>query len=411
MDMDRHSKRILIVDDEPFVLRTTAHVLKSMGFSQILAAQSGFEAIQSINAANPSVDLVMLDLNMPDMDGIEMLRRLGDQGYRGEIMLFSGEENQILGMAESLARARNLTIIGTIAKPVEGERLSALLANCTTPGDFAANKRDLPPVTPQMLEAAIEARELEPWFQPKIAIDSRQPAGVEMLARWPHDTLGLIYPDAFIPIAESSGLIDRMTFLLVEKAVRMNQQWLKQGIKLKLAVNISMDSLRNLDFPQRLDKVVHSAGGNLNTMQLEVTESRLIEDQVASLDVLLRLRLKKVHLSLDDFGTGYSNLSQLRDLPFDELKLDRSYVREGENWERTAAILESSVEMAKKLGMTIVAEGVETLEDWRRVELLGCDQVQGWFTAKPMPGGHIPQWIEAWPETSRKLFSSVPETQ
>jgi EAL domain-containing protein (putative c-di-GMP-specific phosphodiesterase class I) len=122
------------------------------------------------------------------------------------------------------------------------------------------------------------------------------------------------------------------------------------------------------------------------------------------------LRLKKVRLSIDDFGTGYSNLSQLRDLPFDELKLDRSYVHGGEDWKRAAAILESSVDIAKKLGMTIVAEGVETLDDWRWVERLGCDQVQGWFTAKPMPGDQIQSWIESWPETCRGLFAAIPET-
>jgi EAL domain-containing protein (putative c-di-GMP-specific phosphodiesterase class I)/ActR/RegA family two-component response regulator len=411
MDADRIFKRILVVDDEPFVLRTTAHVLNSMGCSEVLTAETGLLALELINTADPSVDLVMLDLNMPDMDGIELLRLLDEQGYRGDILLFSGEETQTLHMAETLARARNLSIIGSIFKPVQREKLCALLSNCEKPPVSSARHPGSPQVTPQMLEAAIEAGDLEPWFQPKIAIASRIPVGVEMLARWPHPTHGLIYPDIFIPIAESSGLIDRMTFLLVEKAVRIEQQWRKRGIQLKLAINISMDSLRNLEFPQQLDEVVSSAGGSLNAMQLEVTESRLMEDQVASLDVLLRLRLRKMHLSIDDFGTGYSNLSQLRDLPFDELKLDRSYVREGENRERAAAILESSVAMAKKLGMTIVAEGVETLEDWRRVELLGCDEVQGWFTAKPMPGDQLPHWMESWPETSRALFSTIPEAQ
>lgn len=410
MDADRHFKRILVVDDEPFVLRTTAQVLDSMGVSEVLTAETGLQALDLINTADPSVDLVMLDLNMPDMDGIELLRCLHEQGFRGDILLFSAEETQTLELAETLARARKLSIIGSISKPVQREKLYPLLAICEKPRDFSAKHRGSPQVTQQMLEAAIQAGDLEPWFQPKIAIASRMPVGVEMLARWPHDTHGLICPDAFISVAESSGLIDPLTFLLVEKAVHMGRQWQNQGINLKLAINISMDSLRSLDFPQRLDEVVRSAGGNLDSMQLEVTESRLMEDQVASLDVLLRLRLKKVRLSIDDFGTGYSNLSQLRDLPFDELKLDRSYVCEGENKERTAAILESSVEMARKLGMTIVAEGVETLEEWSRMELLGCDQVQGWYTAKPMPGDQIPYWMRSWPETSRKLFSAMPKT-
>ncbi|MEW7981448.1 MAG: EAL domain-containing protein [Candidatus Sedimenticola endophacoides] len=129
-----------------------------------------------------------------------------------------------------------------------------------------------------------------------------------------------------------------------------------------------------------------------------------MEDLVRPLEVLLRLRMKRVRLSIDDFGTGHSNLSQLRDLPFDELKLDRSYVHAASNGERTGVILESTVEMARKLGMTIVAEGVETLDEWMRVKQLGCDQVQGYFAARPMPGDQIPGWIASWPETRARLF-------
>ena len=410
MERERIAGRVLVVDDESFVLRTTAHILSSMGFSHVLTAATGRQALELIHTPEPSIDLVMLDLNMPDMDGIELLRRFDEEDYRGDILLFSAEDHQTLDLAESLARARKLSIIGSIAKPVQREKLSALLANRAKPPDPPAKRTDAPPVTPQMLEAAITAGELEPWFQPKIAIANRMPVGVEMLARWPRSAQGPVFPDTFIPVAEASGLIDRLTFALLEKTVRMDRQWRKQGIDLKIAVNISMDSLHSLDFPQRLDEVVRSAGGNLSAMQLEVTESRLMADLVSSLDVLLRLRLKKVRLSIDDFGTGYSNLSQLRDLPFDELKLDRSYVHEGEDWKRAAAILESSVDIAKKLGMTIVAEGVETLDDWRWVERLGCDQVQGWFTAKPMPGDQIQSWIESWPETCRGLFAAIPET-
>ncbi len=189
----------------------------------------------------------------------------------------------------------------------------------------------------------------------------------------------------------------------------MDRQWRAQGIDLKIAVNISMDSLHSLDFPQRLDEVVSSSGGDLCNMLLEITESRLMANQIAPLDVLLRLRLKKVRLSIDDFGTGYSDLSKLRDLPFDELKLDRSYVHAAEDEKRAAAILESSVDIARKLSMTVVAEGVETLDDWHRMERLGCDQAQGWFIAQAMSGDQIPSWVKSWPRTCMELFGSGPK--
>jgi EAL domain-containing protein (putative c-di-GMP-specific phosphodiesterase class I) len=181
--------------------------------------------------------------------------------------------------------------------------------------------------------------------------------------------------------------------------------WRKQGIELELAFNISMNSLQNVKFPDILEKRIIEAEGNFTHLKLEVTETQLMKDLVQPLETLLRLRMKRIKLSIDDFGTGHSNLQQLRDLPFDELKLDRSYVQSGNKEERTRLILESTVDMAKKLGLSIVAEGVENLEEWLRVEQLGCDQVQGYFTGKPMPGEKIPNWIASWPRKRLELFN------
>ena len=136
-----------------------------------------------------------------------------------------------------------------------------------------------------------------------------------------------------------------------------------------------------------------------------MTESRLMEDLVRPLDVLLRLRLKKITLSIDDFGTGHSNLTQVRDLPFDEIKLDRSFIQGAAESDKSRQILESSVEIAKRLGLRIVAEGVETLDDWKLVEELGCDEVQGYFVSRPIPGDEIPEWVANWPELKKTLFT------
>jgi EAL domain-containing protein (putative c-di-GMP-specific phosphodiesterase class I) len=195
-----------------------------------------------------------------------------------------------------------------------------------------------------------------------------------------------------------------LTFSLMEQAVKIDEEWQKKDIDLEIAFNISMSSLYDEKFPDKLIEQVESAGGQIDKIKLEVTESQLMEDLVRPLESLLRLRMKKIKLSIDDFGTGHSNLRQLRDLPFDELKLDRSYVHSTGNGERTSLILESTVEMAQKLDMSIVAEGVETLEDWLRVERYGCHLVQGYFTAKPMPGDEIPYWLATWPRLRDELF-------
>ena len=405
MDVKAFPHSVLVVDDEPFILRTTAQMLRRLGFAHVLTSNTVADAMESVASAKPSVGLALVDLNMPDTDGLDLLRRFSETGFSGDILLFSSEDSQTLAMAESLARARNLSVIGAIEKPLQTEKLLKLLANHTKQIQSVEKSAASISVSAEMLAQAIKRNEIVPWYQPKIRIADRMPVGVEALARWPASAIGPIYPDSFIPVAEEHRLIDMLTFSIIEQAAIMEKQWRRYGIELQVAVNLSMDSLYDEYFPDRLEKAVTDVGGDMSHIQLEVTESRLMEDLVRPLEALLRLRMKKVHLSIDDFGTGHSNLTQLRDLPFDELKLDRSYVHSDVGGGRTGVILESSVEIAKKLGLSIIAEGVETLEDWNRVEQLGCDQVQGYFTAKPMPGEEIPGWLENWPRLRKELFN------
>jgi EAL domain-containing protein (putative c-di-GMP-specific phosphodiesterase class I) len=396
---------VLVVDDDPFTLRTTAAVLKRIGFNQVMTVDNVTDATKLITNAELSIELVLSDLNMPGVDGLELLRHFDELAYHGDILLISGEDSQTLKMAESLACARGLSVIGSMEKPLRTEVLLEILSrdsSCAkTPRKTTTENAK---ITSEMLESAIDSCELKPWFQPKISIVSLMPVGTEVLARWPGSAYGDVFPDTFIPIAEKYGLIDKLTFSLIEQTIKLDRAWRQLGIELELAFNISMNSLQNVEFPDIIEKRIIEAGGNLTHLKLEVTETQLRKDLVHPLETLLRLRMKRIKLSIDDFGTGHSNLEQLRDLPFDELKLDRSYVQSAVKEERTSLILESTVEMARKLGLSVVAEGVENLEEWLRVEQLGCDQVQGYFTGKPMPGEEMPDWIASWPAKRLNLF-------
>jgi len=401
---DRNQKPVLIIDDEPFALQVAAHQIKQLGFDCVLTTQSADQALEIIEHSDPAISLVISDLNMPDVDGVELLRRFDEASYQGDIILFSGEDEKTLTMAESLARARKLSVLGSLEKPLDPVKLGELLQKSTLIQIPRATSKRRDPVTAEMVEQAIEQGEIEPWFQPKIDIASRTPVGVEALARWPASSRGPIFPDEFIPVAEQAGLIDRLTYLMLEKSLQASKSWRKQGVDLKIALNISMDSLYDASLPDRLCQIIADQDEPVDRYQLEITESRLMENLVIPLEVLLRLRMKKISLSIDDFGTGHSNLAQLRDLPFDELKLDRSYVQASGDNGRGHAILESSIEIANKLNLCTVAEGVETLEEWRLIEAMGCDQIQGYLVARPMPAEKIPEWVSQWPDLCEEIF-------
>ncbi|MCG3168562.1 MAG: Regulator of RpoS [Pseudomonadales bacterium] len=388
--------RIMLVDDEPFVLKLLARQLHAAGQQDITACESAFAALERLGGAEPPVDLIFCDLQMPDMDGAEFLRHLADRAYTGSLILVSGESERILRTAEKLAQAHRLRVLGALAKPVEPAQLRRLLAQCTPGGAAPAGLATGGPIEVAEFAAAIAAGELENHYQPKIDLASGRVCGVETLVRWRHPEHGLIFPDRFIALAEENGLIDALTAVVLDAALAQGERWRAAGIDLSIAINVSMANLTSLDF---LERAFHSFANSrfpLDGLVFEVTESRLMANPLAALEILTRLRLRNIGLSIDDFGTGHSSLAQLRDVPFNELKLDRSFIHGAAHDGALRAIAEGSTLMARQLGMKSVAEGIEDEDDWEFVRAMGCDQAQGYFIARPMPGDRIPDRISGW---------------
>jgi EAL domain-containing protein (putative c-di-GMP-specific phosphodiesterase class I) len=397
MDMSRLGLGFLVVDDDKFMLKTISHSLHTMGHDRIVTCTSADEGLGQL-ARGLAPEVILCDLNMPEMDGVEFLRKLAGIPYTGSIVIISGEDKRILATVESLARAHRLDILGHLEKPFKTAVLKEILARrqSRAPVAEATAPAAAEPCSPADIRRGFAAHEFIVYFQPKVEIATRWVAGVEALARWRHPERGMVSPDQFIPVAEQHGLIGALTEWVLTDAFQETRRWRQMGLQLKVAVNVSMADLVALDFPEKVLACAEAAGIRPFDITLEVTESRLMRDPVAPLDILTRLRLKRVGLSIDDFGTGYSNLAQLQNIPFDELKLDRSFIQGAARNPASRDILESSVELAKKLNMTVVAEGVETQEDWDLVAALGCDLAQGYFIAKPMPGNEIPTWLKAW---------------
>lgn len=392
--MDKATIRILILDDEPIMLKLLSHLLGELGFVDVVTCDNGTEALLRIgNGAHPH--LILLDLNMPEMDGAEFVRRLVEHQYAGSLVLVSGERERVLHMAEKLVRAHQINVLGRLTKPFSRTNLTAVMEKAVNERvrDPAASKKTYSINT---LRAAIEFGELVNFYQPLVDVKTAAVVGVETLVRWQHPQDGLIFPDQFIRLAEENGLIDELTHAVVRNAFAQLRHWRSAGIGLRVSINVSMDNLSSVDFAERVSQAAVQAGIAAEDVMLEVTESRLMLDQRAPLEVLTRLHMKRFGLAIDDFGTGHSSLSQLRDIPFDELKIDRSFVRGAWKDATARAIYDASLALGKQLGMAVVAEGVEDQQDWELVKQTSCDLAQGYFIARPMAAESLPSWLETW---------------
>jgi len=244
------------------------------------------------------------------------------------------------------------------------------------------------------LRRALDTGQLELYYQPKVTLGDRQVVGVEALVRWIHPTRGFIAPDEFIPLAESSGLMHRLTDFVVDSALGQVAAWREQGLTVAVAVNVSARDLYGTDLVRAVSEslALHRVPAYL--LQLEVTERTLMSESSRVVDTLIALQALDVSLSLDDFGTGYSSMMLLKRLPVSEIKVDRSFVSRLTESGDDASIVRSIVELAHAMGLRAVAEGVETDEVWGHLVEMGCDIAQGWFIGRPMPAPAATAWLQ-----------------
>ena len=220
--------------------------------------------------------------------------------------------------------------------------------------------------------------------------------GVEALARWERPDGSVVRPVLFVPLLEREGRASALTERMLDEGCRWLQRWGRDGVRLKLSVNVSPLALADPQAADRYQAIVENHAVGPEDVVLEITESSVMTDAARGLGVLARLRLKGFGLSIDDFGTGYSSLAQLAQVPFTELKIDKEFVFSAHSQPRKRAMVEASLDLARKLHLATVAEGVETIEDWQLLAELGCGVAQGWLIGRPVPGSELPAAIARW---------------
>jgi EAL domain-containing protein (putative c-di-GMP-specific phosphodiesterase class I)/signal transduction histidine kinase/PleD family two-component response regulator len=385
----------LVVDDDLVVLEQIETMLRALGVKKIETALNGLEASLLLNERGSEFEVLVCDLSMPQMDGVELIRQLGRTEFKGGLILISGADEKIITTVNKLAVLQGVRVLGQLQKPVSAAQMAILLARTDDMPEKQWQTAAGPLVTSEAIIAAMESNEFSIWFQPKVDAITLYPVGIEALARWQTPDGKFISPDNFIMVAEREGVIGELSRLLVALALGEAAKLFTAGFPLKVAINLSGRWLNDLNLPDFILSNTISSGLSATDVILEVTETGVMEDLTTALDVLSRLRLKGFGLSIDDFGIGYSSFEQLGRIPFTEMKLDRSFVSKGGEDEAARAILESSMDMAHKLNLSTVAEGVETEKDLKLVRGLGCDLVQGYLIAKPMPVKDLITWLES----------------
>ncbi|MCG6659020.1 EAL domain-containing response regulator [Halomonas campisalis] len=400
--------RLLIVEDHDFQRQVLAGLLRRLGAEEIHEAACGHSALELMATLEPPVDIVISDLDMPGMDGMEFIRRVGESWHEPALVIVSALEPSLIRSVRTMAAAYGLSLLDTIEKPPAPRELLSALRK------YKPDQRRLraPPMEEHYsaadLEAAMVGDQFEPFFQPKVELATGRLCGFEALARWRHPEHGVLSPHAFIDTMESRGLIDALTDVMLDKASAWCAFWRNRGLDIKVSVNISIQSLADVGLAESLIERVRRQGLDPCYMILEITETAVMIEVGRVLENLARLRMKGFELSIDDYGTGYSSMQQLTRIAAGELKIDRTFVNFASHQNDGRVILRSSLEMARKLNLTTVAEGVETPEDWALLAEYGCDQAQGYLIARPMAADTVADWAQQW-DPERWLTGLSPE--
>jgi len=384
---------LLALDDEEEIAETVCAI----------GAKAGFRAVSSTTPARirelvdqHKPDVIVLDLQMPGLDGVSALRHLADVHSTAKIFLVTGMDERTIASAEQYGLRRGLTIFGTLQKPFDPGELFTRLERA-----HAAIR----PLTAADLEQAIANGELVVHYQPiirRFADNTWDVAAVEALLRWNHPIRGLLAPDAFIKMGEAGGLSRAITDFVLQRGIEQLKGWEAVRLRLGLRINVSATLISDIGFPDRLEAMLVEHSLDPEMLALEITETAMLEQTPDAFDILTRLRIKNIGLAIDDFGIGYSSLTQLFRMPFNEMKIDRSLVGRIIEAKEAWIMVDALVALAHKLNLVVCAEGVENQATLDALGGFGCDFAQGYHISPPVPAVEIPKIIARWDQSQHQ---------
>lgn len=385
-------KRILVADDSPSIREYLVLLLSKLTEAEVTGVSDGQEALELVKTGYRP-DLAFFDLNMPRMDGVQLLKELARLNFACPIVIISGLSQQVISTIEKISSEYRLNVIGTLGKPLDESCINNVLMRLTEKKKAQQTVNELK--TYEVL-AALEEGNVEPWFQPQIELAHRRLVGFEVLCRIRHHRRGIMLPNEFMATLERSDLIQVVSHELFQTALAQIEQLPPGYENLTVSLNISARLFDSDQFVDELLALINSSPVRNDRITIEITETTVATKPLTELEGAARISIAGCGLSIDDFGSGKATLERMHSLPFSELKIDQEYLPRENITESQRALLESTINMARRLGMKVVVEGVETFQQWELVQHLGCELAQGYFIAPPMPFDDLPDWIRQW---------------
>lgn len=380
------TRHLLVVDDEQPEYRLVERTVAGLGYATDIA-MTVEQAFAQLAARR--YDAVLLDLSLAE-ETVDLLHTLRSMAVQAVVVLVSRLDDRLRAATLWLASALGLRVAGALSKPIVPAALRMVLRDAPAASSHDLRQR----ITASDLEDALRQASIVPAFQPKISLADGRVVGAEALARW-YRPEGDVPPDVFIALAERSGLIVPLTFGILRHALAACRRWRYAFPACSVAVNLSPLVLADPGLPNAIDRLLRETGLDAGALTAEVTESTVICQPLVAAEVLRQLRARGITLSIDDFGTGQSSLMTLHRLPYTELKIDRAFVTGCDTDSQAMKIVRATISMARELGLTVVAEGIETASVEAVLRSAGCDAGQGWHYARAMPEAEFRDWIAA----------------
>jgi EAL domain-containing protein (putative c-di-GMP-specific phosphodiesterase class I) len=382
--------QIIIVEDDEGIRELLVERALRHNFA-VRTAGSGEELFWHLRMHVP--DALVLDLRLPDADAIQIVRKLAELSMAPHIILMSGQDETVLDVAQTLARSNGMNVAGALKKPFSARAMDALLDDVQARIPVRGSYQDQGLIT--QLTLGIPNNELVLHYQPKVRLSDRTVEGVEALVRWNHPLHGLLGPGRFIPLAEYSEVIIPLTWAVLQSAIHQYVAWRNDGFVLPVSINVSASFLNSAETADVILRLLQTRQCDPSHLTLELTETEIARNPTVALEILTRLRLHGIRVAMDDYGIGFSDLAQLHRYPFTDIKLDRSLVSALDISQDARDAVGNVMSVAKGLGMTITGEGVETQEQWAKLQEIQCDLAQGFLISHPLPDQQLRKWLAA----------------